>query len=322
MSKIKYNKQNDTNSIYTVNGRVRMIPFTGERIKAKLGLTTKTYYNFDEDKPFSNTKLENYYIPINELYRTKINEDSNYFASTVTSNPVMTTPIIYTKPSKSTFKTFLNNNFNDLIAGGANAIGSLTGYLANRNAINRMNDPREPIPIMASKLKTKININHQLNKIRESLANIKRDTNVNTQSSAVAQNRINASRLSTANMINELYGNKENAETELINKDLLNKQQVRAANIEQYNNYLNTLVNHRNKIAELKSENLNNFINGLNTSIQNVLTNREKRNQFNNSLIASIAANPNAAKLFMNLPINGLSPTIKQMINFYNKGRE
>lgn len=215
---------------------------------------------------------------------------------------------------KSNIVPFAKTNASDLIGIGSNIAGSAINYITNRNAIRRMQAPKAPISNVASKLKTRININPQLDELRNQLGAFERATNANTQSSAVAQNRINAARLNKIANTNTLYGNKENAETELINADIQNRQNVANKNIDAYNLYQDKLTDYYNRISELKSENLTNLVSGINSSIQNTLINREKRKQAKNNLIATAITAPNAVDLFREA-LSGKNPRFTKMFN-------
>lgn len=218
-------------------------------------------------------------------------------------NPTTTTPDIkvdipVTRQPNLWEKLKLDFKVNpgDYIGAGANLLGNIGSWLTNNYAINKMVAPSAPMPKLAAKLKTRININPQLDKMRETIAMMDRNIRQNTISSAVVMNRISRLRAGALADINRLYGQKENQETELINRDKLNQQTVANANVDTYNQYQDKLTDFYNKKRELKSENANALIQGLNTTVQNALTRRDKRRQYNLSLETIRRAYPEETK--------------------------
>lgn len=175
---------------------------------------------------------------------------------------------------------YVKNNAEDIIPTGINILGSVGSWLTNNIAINRMREPSAPVPKLATKLKTRININPQLDKMRETAAAYARNVRQNTASSAVALNRLNRVNFANTQQVNQLYGQKENMETELINKDKLNQQSVANSNVDSYNQYLDKVTEFNNRKQELKSENATALFQGINNAIQSGLTRRDKRRQY------------------------------------------
>lgn len=181
----------------------------------------------------------------------------------------------------------------DVMGLTSNTVGGLLSHKWNRDMLNKLKYSDQPIARSATKLKTRININPQLDKMRETLAAYERDIDNNTASSRVALARKQRARLANMLAINELYGNKENIETELINKDKLNQQSVAHANIADYNRWAESRAAFRNAILEKKAENDVALAETLNTGVQDLIGRREKR-KFENQTIAAMAlANPN-----------------------------
>lgn len=183
----------------------------------------------------------------------------------------------------------------DLVGLTSNVAGSLISYLSNRNTLNKMRTPSQPISRESVKLKTNININPQLDKMRETVAAYERDIDANTASSRVSLARKQGARLTGSLETNKLYGQKENIETGLINQDRLNQQRTAHANVDDYNRWQDNVTDFRNRILDLKGENTTNLISGLNSSIQDLLSSRENRSQFNESIKIMRAAYPNVA---------------------------
>lgn len=188
---------------------------------------------------------------------------------------------------------FKNLTTADWIGLGSNVAGSLASYFASRRAINKMRGPGQPTLISANKFKTKYNINPQLDRIREDKFEAYRDIDSNTASSRVSLARKQRVRNTAGQATNELYGNKENIETNLINQDRRNQQSVRQFNAQQYNQYIDRKTAFDNGIREAKVTNINNLFNGINAGIQDMISRYENRKALNNTIGAMRASAPN-----------------------------
>lgn len=188
---------------------------------------------------------------------------------------------------------FKNLTTADWIGLGSNVAGSLASYFASRRAINKMRGPGQPTLISANKLKTKYNINPQLDRTREDKFEAYRDIDSNTASSRVSLARKQRVRNAAGQAANELYGNKENIETNLINQDRRNQQSVRQFNAQQYNQYIDRKAAFDNGIREAKVTNINNLFSGINAGIQDMISRYENRKALNNTIDAMRASAPN-----------------------------
>lgn len=211
-----------------------------------------------------------------------------------------TLPIPTKTPAKGTTSSdgkgqgrFKNITTADWIGLGSNVAGSLASYFASRRAINKMRGPGQPTLISANKFKTKYNINPQLDRIREDKFEAYRDIDSNTASSRVSLARKQRVRNAAGQAANELYGNKENIETNLINQDRHNQQSVRQFNAQQYNQYIDRKTAFDNGIREAKVTNINNLFNGINAGIQDMISRYENRKALNNTIGAMRASAPN-----------------------------
>ena len=212
-----------------------------------------------------------------------------------------TLPVSTSTPAKGTTSSdgkgqgkFKNLTTADWIGLGSNVVGSLASYFATRRAINKMRGPGQPTLISANKLKTKYNINPQLDRIREDKFEAYRDIDSNTASSRVSLARKQRVRNAAGQAANELYGNKENIETNLINQDRRNQQSVRQFNAQQYNQYIDRKTAFDNGIIEAKVTNINNLFSGINAGIQDMISRYENRKALNNTIGAMRASAPNA----------------------------
>lgn len=216
-------------------------------------------------------------------------------ASIPTTLPVSTsTPAQGTKYSDGKGQgKFKNLTTADWIGLGSNVAGSLASYFASKRAINKMRGPGQPTLISANKLKTKYNINPQLDRIREDKFEAYRDIDSNTASSRVSLARKQRVRNAAGQAVNELYGNKENIETNLINQDRRNQQSVRQFNAQQYNQYIDRKAAFDNGVREAKVTNINNLFSGINAGIQDMISRYENRKALNNTIGAMRASAPN-----------------------------
>lgn len=211
-----------------------------------------------------------------------------------------TLPVSTSTPAKGTTSSdgkgqgrFKNLTTADWIGLGSNVVGSLASYFASKRAINKMRGPGQPTLISANKLKTKYNINPQLDRIREDKFEAYRDIDSNTASSRVSLARKQRVRNAAGQAANELYGNKENIETNLINQDRRNQQSVRQFNAQQYNQYIDRKAAFDNGIREAKVTNINNLFSGINAGIQDMISRYENRKALNNTIDAMRASAPN-----------------------------
>ena len=218
----------------------------------------------------------------------------------VEANIPTTLPVPTSTPAKGTTSSdgkgqgkFKNLTTADWIGLGSNVAGSLASYFASRRAINKMRGPGQPTLISANKLKTKYNINPQLDRIREDKFEAYRDIDSNTASSRVSLARKQRVRNAAGQAANELYGNKENIETNLINQDRRNQQSVRQFNAQQYNQYIDRKAAFDNGIREAKVTNINNLFSGINAGIQDMISRYENRKALNNTIGAMRASAPN-----------------------------
>lgn len=218
----------------------------------------------------------------------------------VEANIPTTLPVSTSAPAKGITSSdgkgqgkFKNITTADWIGLGSNVAGSLASYFASRRAINKMRGPGQPTLISANKLKTKYNINPQLDRIREDKFEAYRDIDSNTASSRVSLARKQRVRNAAGQAANELYGNKENIETNLINQDRRNQQSVRQFNAQQYNQYIDRKAAFDNGIREAKVTNINNLFSGINAGIQDMISRYENRKALNNTIGAMRASAPN-----------------------------
>lgn len=287
-----------------VGGKKKLVPassFTGERQKALLGKEDDNI-NYIETPKYKNI-LDTIVSesPKSDLSK-RIIEDKKI--STYLKNGIMppmkklnSVGVPRRNPNNSKFINaaghFNEITLGDIIGGVTNTIGSITNYNSNRRTLNNMKYSSSPLPIQAKKLKTRFNINPQLDKIREYLKATNRDIDANTASSRVALARKGIARTNALLQTNNLYATKENAETQLLNQDNMNQQNVAARNVEMYNRWREGKSNFDNMLLEKRAENTSDLIRGLTTTVQDIIGGVEQRRNINNTLSTIAAANPN-----------------------------
>lgn len=291
-----------------VGGKKKLVPassFTGERQKALMGINedvdyinTPKYKGIIEEASITNPRLSP-----NNVYK----QLTNVAGTTDTLKLKKLNNIPKSANSKFSQAAGHFNEFTigDIIGGVTNTIGSITNYNSNKRALGKMKYSSAPLPIQARKLKTKFNINPQLDKIREYLKATNRDIDANTASSRVALARKGIARTNALLQANNLYATKENAETQLLNQDNMNQQNVAARNVEMYNRWREGKSNFDNMLLEKRAENTSDLIRGLTTTVQDIIGGVEQRRNINNTLSTMAAANPNVtAEILRDLGVN------------------
>ena len=314
-------KRAKNGGVYTVtsNGKtsLRMIPSTGERIKFKNGgiediektvTLIPEIYSLglkDELSNKINQPIVNYHTPVEEIKYDILDTKDRF-------NPITGVDLNTKRDYDNRNNIMKKRGYNSLISNGigiaSNIVGSIIGYNANKKALKKMKYNKAPVNLIPSKLKTSININPQLDTIRDQQQAYERQIDANTASSRVALGRKQLGRLNTIKLLNNIYANKENTETELINKDRLNQQAVANQNITNYNTWKEKKNAFENAIIEKQSENTIGLINSINAGVQNAIGNFEKRLAAENNIRAIAAANPNVNPIILKaLGVRGIT---------------
>lgn len=314
-------KRAKNGGVYTVtsNGKtsLRMIPSTGERIKFKNGgiediektvTLIPEIYSLglkDELSNKINQPIVNYHTPVEEIKYDILDTKGRF-------NPITGVDLNTKRDYDNRNNIMKKRGYNSLISDGigiaSNIVGSIIGYNANKKALKKMKYNKAPVNLIPSKLKTSININPQLDTIRDQQQAYERQIDANTASSRVALGRKQLGRLNTIKLLNNIYGNKENIETELINKDRLNQQAVANQNITNYNTWKEKKNAFENAIIEKQSENTIGLINSINAGVQNAIGNFEKRLAAENNIRAIAATNPNVNPIILKaLGVRGIT---------------
>lgn len=314
-------KRAKNGGVYTVtsNGKtiLRMIPSTGERIKFKNGgtedikktitLNPEVYSLGLEDELANkiNQPVVNYTTPVKKI-KYRIFDDNGRFDKSLGVD--LNTKLNYDNQKAIMKKRGYNSLISDGIGITSNIVGGIIGYNANKKALEKMKYTKAPVNLIPSKLKTSININPQLDAVRDQQEAYERQIDANTASSRVALGRKQLGRLNTIKLLNNIYSNKENIETGLINRDKLNQQAIANQNITNYNTWRERKNAFENAIIEKQSENTIGLINSINAGVQNAIGNLEKRLATENNIRAIAAANPNVNPIILKaLGVRGIT---------------
>lgn len=279
-----------------VGGKKKLVPassFTGEKQKALLGVNENiNYIDIPKHKGIiEEASITNPRLSPNNVYKQLTKAAGTDDALKIKKlNNIPNNINNKFSPAAGHFNKI---TLGDIIGGVTNTIGSITNYNSNRRTLNNMKYSSAPIPIQAKKLKTRFNINPQLDKIREYLKATNRDIDANTASSRVALARKGIARTNALLQTNNLYATKENAETQLLNQDNMNQQNVAARNVKMYNRWREGKSNFDNMLLEKRAENTSDLIRGLTTTVQDIIGGVEQRRNINNTLSTIAAANPN-----------------------------
>ena len=210
----------------------------------------------------------------------------------------------------------LGLNWGDVGLAGLQLLGNIGSSLVNQNAINRLRFTPIHTRTVAEapvKLNTTYDINPQLDRVREVVDATERDAINNSASSRTAFARRLGVRGLGINAYNQLYGNKLNQETAMLNADAQNRQGVYARNAHRLQtNWANDIRyntqgedNLRNTRTMLTSQNWTNAINQGVSTLANTYNRGQQRLQDANSLAYLLASNPDAMKFFYGNDMTG-----------------
>jgi hypothetical protein len=205
------------------------------------------------------------------------------------------------------FNLFKGIDKGEAISSGIGAAGTLISGLLNKGSIDKTSAPQVPTPqlIAPAKLKTSVNINPQLSDFRESELSQNRLVEGNTASSVASvarQQRISNNALSQRS---RLRGEKENLETQLQNRDAINRQQVASSNAQQINeaNRFNSIsaTQTANDKIQATANNRTQMIEGITSGVRDYQLGVDKKRSEENATAAMMSANPEQMELFLKL---------------------
>jgi hypothetical protein len=186
------------------------------------------------------------------------------------------------------------------IAGDAfNIISPLLGGSRTKRVINRMVSPTQPTQLQSANLRTTYNIQPQLTDVYNAEQQSIAETNRNTASSVAAQARGTRLRQLGLNQRNQLRGQQQNIETQLINQNRLNRQQVTNQNIAATNDWRDRVSQFVNDQIVSKANVDNQMLENVSAGIRDLQSRSDKNQQERNALTAIMASNPEQVNLFM-----------------------
>ena len=204
----------------------------------------------------------------------------------------------------------ISGNIGNLIGTGINIDGNLISYGINNRALNRMRRPSMPLPLRAENLQDHVSTAAQEAAIRENVAGQEGLISGNLASSRSRLNAVNRVRNQGTSMYNQLQDRKQNIETELINRNKLNRQQIGNQNVLQFNNWKDRVTEFDNRITDLRSENGVNLTQGIADAIageRGYLANRENDARYRMNAFLTTIANPDAFKAMNSAEIKRLA---------------
>jgi hypothetical protein len=179
-------------------------------------------------------------------------------------------------------KTFLTGGHmtftkGDAYGAAANAVGNIASFFINNNAINKMSAGKAPILVSPTKLNTIYNANAQLADINKSRLRMKNAITRNSSSSVAALGRLNDIENSAIDKVNQIYENKNNVESQLMNQDRMNAQSVRLQNAAKMDEYNRRVAEINNQKHLARAQNVTSLINGLAGAAEQTINNAEER---------------------------------------------
>ena len=154
-------------------------------------------------------------------------------------------------------------DYGNLAGGIINGLGSIASGLITDSALRNTYTPREPVPVIATKLPTTYSIGADLANNNRTVGRMLRDARLNTSSSSGLASRRNLINVAGIDNANRLYQTKQNAESEMLTRDALNQQEVNMFNAQRRDNYENMRAQLKTQTALARAKNWSDMIGGL-----------------------------------------------------------
>lgn len=232
-------------------------------------------------------------------------------------------PVGKTKRKRADFGAVMSG-----VATGMNIASPIISGVTGLIQANKLKKPQSPTLYGAAKLKTSYDISPQLGALERSRQRLTRQVDRDTASSAAALSRKQSIDTGTTEQQNILYGQKENIETELINKDRLNTQNQADKNVATINQYKDQLSDFYNTKIDIRNESINSIVGGIQSGLNDMQTRNDAKKaqqqeeailiggDVNNSIPRLIAAgyefDEKTLRSYYNMP--GLNPEVKKLI--------
>lgn len=179
----------------------------------------------------------------------------------------------------------------DIYSTGASALANIGSGLMNYFAYKNMEKPSAPTLIGRNSLLTRYNIAPRLTTLENERYNTNDYINRNSMSSASARDSIARTNLQYALAANQLYGEKTNKETEMINANTRWLDEGRRLNADKMTAYRNSLAEFNNQRRAGITSAITDSVSGLAANVNQFADNVEQRelNKYNSYLTAATA---------------------------------
>lgn len=281
--------------------------------------------NFFGDPPTSSSDIS-VYNPSYDLYSfDNAVAIPEVFATAPRKKPVQPQPQPVTTPPQTIDTTGNKSGMavrtGDWIGLGADILGSIATGIINSKGANNIHLPERPGFLQAAKLKTTYNVAPQEEEVNRARNRSFADIDAGTASSVAALNRRNLLNTKATDDINKLYAQKENVETELINKDALNQQEVAAKNLQIQSDWANKVADIQNAKDNAKTQAKVMSLQGLGRAVSNFVGQASQRYEDIQGMRYALAASENGtAYRMMNSGVDLDQDTVMGIFgNAYNQ---
>lgn len=190
----------------------------------------------------------------------------------------------------------------DVYSAGASALANIGSGLINYFGYRNMTAPAAPTLVGRNSLLTRYNIAPRLSSLENARYNSNDYINRNSVSSASARDNVIKNNLNYALAANELYGEKTNKETEMINANTRWLDEGRRYNAGLMSDYRNRLVDFRNERRAGMTSAATTTLAGLASNVNQVAENVEQREiNKNNAYLTAATAQPEVLKYLYEL---------------------
>lgn len=179
----------------------------------------------------------------------------------------------------------------DIYSTGASALANIGSGLMNYFAYKNMEKPSAPTLIGRNSLLTRYNIAPRLTTLENERYNTNDYINRNSMSSTSARDSIARTNLQYALAANQLYGEKTNKETEMINANTRWLDEGRRLNADKMTAYRNSLADFNNQRRAGMTSAITDTVSGFAANVNQFADNIEQRelNKYNSYLTAATA---------------------------------
>lgn len=287
-------------------------------------------YNFTRRRLFNTSPFDSYDDPPigfrpGSIFDPSQSVNMNEVVVTSPKKVVQPQPQPATTPTKTIDTTGNKSGMairtGDWIGLGADILGSIATGIINSKGANSIHLPERPGFLQAAKLKTTYNVAPQEEEVNRVRNRSFEDIDAGTASSVAALNRRNLLNTKATDDINKLYAQKENVETELINKDALNQQEIAAQNLKIQSDWANKVADIQNAKDNAKTQAKVMSLQGLGRAVSNFVGQASQRYEDIQGMRYALAASENGtAYRMMNSGVDLDQDTIMGIFgNAYNQ---